>query len=70
MSFAEIKEGIATLSLEQRMELTALIVHLNRAENPSWQEELDRRLDKMATGQKHEKAELEKLHDDLSKRGR
>jgi hypothetical protein len=70
MSFVEIKRGVAALSIEERLELAALIAHLNRAEDPAWQEELDRRLDAMQAGQKHTQSDLEKFHDDLSKRGR
>jgi len=68
MTLAEIKRGIATLSIEARLELAALIAHLNRAEDPAWQEELDRRLDAIQSGQKHSQSELEMLHDELSKR--
>ena len=52
MSFSEIKAGIAGLKVEERLELAALIAHLNRAEDPTWQAELDRRLDAMEAGRK------------------
>jgi hypothetical protein len=68
MSFAEIKEGFTTLTVEERLQLAALIAHLNRAQDNSWQEELDRRPDAMTAGKKHSQAELEEGHNDLLKR--
>ncbi|MBI4471414.1 MAG: hypothetical protein HY646_02025 [Acidobacteria bacterium] len=69
MSLAEIKEQIAELSPEERLEVAALIAHLNRAQDPVHQEELGRRLDRMARGQQFTAAEVEKLHRELSAQG-
>jgi putative addiction module component (TIGR02574 family) len=68
MSFSEIKAGIADLSIEERLELAALIAHLNRAEDPAWQAELDRRLNAMESGRKHGQSEIQKRHQELSGR--
>jgi hypothetical protein len=68
MSFSEIKAGIADLSVEERLELAALIAHLNRAEDPVWQAELDRRLNAMESGRKHGQSEIQKRHQELSGR--
>ena len=70
MSLAEIKEQIAQLTPEERLELAALIVHLSRVDDPDYQQELDRRLDRMAQGKKFTEQDVEKLHRDLTARGK
>ena len=70
MSFSKIKAGVAGLSVEERLELAALIAHLNRGEDPAWQAELDRRLDAMEAGRKHGPADLQRRHQGLSGQGR
>jgi hypothetical protein len=37
MSLAEVKASIAGMSVEERLEVAALIAHLNRAEDPGYQ---------------------------------
>jgi hypothetical protein len=66
MSFSEIKAEVAALNVEQRLELAALIAHLNRSEDPVWQTELDRRLDSMESGRKHDEGELQRRHQKVS----
>ncbi|MDA1272832.1 MAG: hypothetical protein O2960_02095 [Verrucomicrobia bacterium] len=66
MSLAEIKESIAELSAEERLELAALIAHLNRAEDPEFKAELDRRLSAMDAGKKADRSELERVHRNLA----
>ena len=70
MSFREIKESIAGLTMEERLELAALIAHLNRVEDPAWQNELDRRLDAMTAGRKSTHRDLQDRHTQLSSQGR
>ena len=70
MSFAEVKQSIEEMSVEQRLEVAALIVHLNRSEDPEFQEELDRRMSAMDSGKKNSAKTLEQLHEDLIKKGR
>jgi hypothetical protein len=70
MSFREIKAGIERLTVEQRLEIAALIAHLNRAEDPAWQAELDRRLASMEAGRKTTQRDLENRHQQLSSQGR
>lgn len=70
MSFGEIKAGIAALTVDERLELAGLIAHLNRAEDPVWQAELDRRLAAMESGRKSTQSDLERHHRELSSRGR
>ena len=38
----EVKESVAEMTVEERLEVAALIAHLNRADDPEYQEELDR----------------------------
>lgn len=69
MSLTEIKETIAELSVEDRLEVAALIAHLNRADDSDYQAELDRRMSAMDAGRKNSAEALEKRHQDLSNRG-
>jgi hypothetical protein len=64
VSLAEIKETIAELSADERLEIAALIAHLNRADDPEYQAELDRRMSAMDAGRKNSAATLEKYHQD------
>lgn len=70
MSLAEVKASVANMSVEERLEVAALIAHLNRAEDPAYQAELDRRMASMDAGQKNEKQRLERIHEQLSSQGR
>lgn len=69
MSFAEIKEQLAELTREQRLELAALLTHLNRKDDSEYQAELESRMAEMDSGKKHLKADLEQLHKDLIAKG-
>lgn len=65
MSFAEVKECVAELSAEERLEVAALIAHLNRADDPEFQTELDGRMSAMDAGLKTPASVLKKRHDEL-----
>ena len=67
MSFAEVKERVAEMSAEERLEVAALIAHLNRAEDSEYQVELDRRMMAMDGGRKTSGPALEKRHAELDK---
>ena len=54
MGLAEVKASIVEMSVEQRLEIAALIAHLNRAEDPEYQAELDRRMSAMDAGHKNQ----------------
>ena len=69
MSMAEVKESIAGMTVEERLELAGLIAHLNRAEDPEYQAELDRRMTAMDSGRKNSAETLRRRHDDLSANG-
>ena len=70
MSLAEVKASIAGMSVEERLEVAALIAHLNRAEDSGYQEELARRMSAMDSGRKTGAAALKKVHDGLADQGR
>lgn len=70
MSLAEVKTSVAAMSIEERLDVAALIAHLNRAEDPEYRAELDRRMADMDSGRKTTASELERLHEDLSRKGR
>jgi hypothetical protein len=58
------------MTVEERLEVAALIAHLNRAEDSAYQAELDRRMSSMDSGRKTGAAELNQLHDELAAEGR
>ena len=66
MSMAEVKEFIAGMTVEERLELACLIAHLNRADDPEYQTELDRRMAAMDAGRKNSAESLNRRHHDLS----
>ena len=70
MSMTEMKEQIVTLTVEERLELSALIAHLNRRDDPDYHAELERRLAQMDAGHKVSQSEVEALHDRLTREGR
>jgi hypothetical protein len=69
MSMGEIREQIAGLTLEERLDLAALIAHLNRADDAEYQSTLDQRAAEMDAGKKTTLDELERLHRTLSSDG-
>jgi hypothetical protein len=69
MSLAEVKTSVAAMSLDERLDVAAFIARLNRAEDPEYRAELDRRMADMDSGRKTTASELERLHEDLSRQG-
>jgi hypothetical protein len=69
MSLAELKNAVVELSPDERLELAALIAHLNQANDPQYQSELDRRMAAMDAGKKQTQVKLQQLHQDLIRRG-
>jgi len=65
MSLLEIKERIAQLTADERLELAGLIAHLNQSERRDYQEELDKRLAAMDECKKFTQQDLERLHRDV-----
>jgi hypothetical protein len=70
MSLAEVKASVAGMNVEERLEVAALIAHLNRAEDAAYQAELERRMSAMDAGRKTSAAALNAAHDELAARGR
>ena len=66
---AEIREQIAGLTVEERLDLAALIAHLNRADDADYQSTLDQRAGDMDAGKKTTLDELERRHRTLSADG-
>jgi uncharacterized protein YdbL (DUF1318 family) len=66
MSMAEIREQIAGLTAEERLDLAALIAHLNRADDAEYQSTLDERAAEMEAVKKTTLEELERRHRTLS----
>jgi len=70
MSLTEVKASITAMSVEDRLEVAALIAHLNRTEDPAYQAELERRMSAMDSGRKTDASALKKTHDGLTAQGR
>jgi hypothetical protein len=68
MSLAEVKTSVAGMSIDERLDMAAFIAHLNRAEDSEYRAELDRRMAGMDSGCKTTASELERLHEEMSKR--
>jgi hypothetical protein len=69
VSLTGIKDSIAALNVEERLEVVAWINHLNRADDPQHQAELDQRMSAMGAGRKSTQQELARLHDEMTARG-
>lgn len=65
MSLAEIRDHIAGLTVEERLDVAALIAHLNRKDDPEYRAELDRRSAAMTAGKKSTLEDLERRHQSL-----
>ena len=70
MSVAELKNAVDELSADQRLELTEYLRWRCRKDDPEWQAEVGRRLDRALSGGGHSQAELQQMHDRLSAEGR
>jgi hypothetical protein len=66
MSLAEIKQQVAGLPADERLELAALIAHLSRTDDPQYRADLDLKLAAMEAGNKSTESDLERLHADLN----
>jgi len=70
MSVTELKRAVDGLTPDQRLELAEYLRWRTRKDDPQWQAELGRRLDRSLAGQGHSAEELQHLHDKLSSEGR
>ena len=69
MSFAELKENVAKLSADERLELQALLIDLSCKDDPEYKADMARRVDEMAAGKKHTREDLERVHRELLAKG-
>jgi hypothetical protein len=70
MSVAELKLAVDALPLEDRLELADYLRRRSVQEDPQWETELAKRLDRCLEGKGHTANELLALHDRLSVDGR
>jgi len=70
MSVAELKRAVDELSVDERLELTDYLRRRVKQEDPLWEAELAKRLDRCLAGKGHSAEELLALHDRLSSQGR
>jgi hypothetical protein len=70
MGIAELKRAVDGLPVDERLELAEYIRQSSRADDPSWQAEIGRRLDACLAGKGHREGELVALHDRLLADGR
>jgi hypothetical protein len=61
MNFAKVQETVATLSADERLEVLALIIHLNRSDDSEYRSDLDRRMSAMDGGEKVSEQKLKNL---------
>ena len=70
MSLAEIRNEVAKLSREERLNLEAYLIFLSQQDDPEYLAELDRRMERMDRGEKVSAAEFEAMHQKLVAEGR
>jgi hypothetical protein len=70
MSLAEIRNEVAKLSREERLDLEAYLMFLAQQDDPDYLAELDRRVERMDRGEKVTAAEFEAMHRKLVAEGR
>jgi hypothetical protein len=70
MSVAELKQVVETLTPEGRLELSEYLRWRSKRDDPEWQAEIGRRLDRSLAGQGHSSEAVLQLHDRLSTEGR
>ncbi len=66
MSIAELKQAVDNLTPEDRQELAEYLQWRTRRDDPLWQAEIGRRLDRCLAGQGHSAEELHQIHEQLS----
>ena len=70
MSVAELKRAVDELTEDQRLELAEYLRWRSRRDDPAWQAELGRRLERTLAGHGHSSEDLLQLHDKLTAEGR
>ena len=62
MSVAELKHAVDELTAEERLELAVYLRWRSRQDDPEWQAELGRRLNRSLSGHGHSDEELRRVH--------
>jgi hypothetical protein len=70
VSVIELKQAVDQLTAEERLELAEYLRWRSRRDDPDWQLEIGKRLDRSLSGGGHSAEELLQLHDRLSAEGR
>ena len=70
MSLLELKQAVDHLQPEERLELAEYVRWRAAQDDPVWQSEIGRRLDRSIAGKGHTRDELMSLHDRLSAEGK
>jgi hypothetical protein len=70
MSVAELKRVVDGLSPDERLELADYLRRRSKQDDPQWEAELGKRLDRCLAGKGHAAEELLALHERLSSEGR
>jgi hypothetical protein len=70
MSVAELKRAVDGLSVDERLELADYLRRHAKQDDPQWEAELAKRLDRCLEAKGHTAEELVALHERLSADGR
>jgi hypothetical protein len=70
MSVAELKRAVDGLSPDERLELADYLRRRAKQDDPQWEAELGKRLDRCLEGKGHSAEELFALHERLSSENR
>ena len=70
MSFAELKEQVAELTVEERFKLSAFLAELGQEKEADFREEVDRRMKAMDAGAKVTMEQFEERHRKQQAEGR
>ncbi len=70
MSVTELKQAVEGLTPDERLELAEYLRWRSRRDDPEWQTEIGKRLDRSLAGHGHSAEELNALHDRLSSEGK
>ncbi len=69
MSVAELKRAVDRLSPDERLELAEYLRRRSKEDNPQWEAELAKRLDRCLEGKGHSAEELLLIHERLASEG-
>jgi hypothetical protein len=69
MSFAELKEQVASLSAKERFQLVAFLAEMEEQNEEEFRADVDRRMKAMDAGKKVTGEEFEARHRELKARG-